>query len=87
MLNYRYCSLTLIFVITLTFHVIEYPVRTPPLERHSTCLPGWAEARKFNTDHVWEHLTVSSEFTSSVGVGYCVLSKLIATSINFDLMV
>jgi len=35
-------------VITLTFRVIEYPVRTPPLERHSTCLPGWAEARKLS---------------------------------------
>ena len=68
-------------MITLTLHVIEYPVRTPPLERRSASLSGWAEARKLNTDHVWEHLIGSSEFSTPMGVGYCVLSRLTATFI------
>ena len=72
--SYRFFSLTVIFVITLTLHVIEYPVMAPPLERRSTYLSGWAEARKFNTDHVWEDLTGSNEFNNAIGAGYCVLS-------------
>jgi len=62
------------FVITLTLHVIEYPVMAPPLDRHSTYLSGWAETRKVNTDHVWEDLTGSNEFNKAIGAGYCVLS-------------
>jgi len=40
LLSFRFCSLTVIFVITLTLCVIECTVRTLPVERHSTCLPG-----------------------------------------------
>ena len=54
-------------MITLTLHVIEYPVMAPPLERRSTYLSGWAEARKFNTDNVWKDLTGSNEFNNAIG--------------------
>ena len=59
----------------------------PPLERRSTYLSGWAEARKVNTDHVWEDVTGSNEFNNAIGVGYCLLSRSIVSYINFDLTV
>ena len=85
--NSRFCSLTVIFVITLTLHVIECPVMAPLLGKCSACLLGWGQASKFNTDHIWGHGTVSNGFNNSIGVGYCGLSRLIATYINFDLTV
>jgi len=85
--SYIFFSLTVIFVITLTLHVIECPVMAPPVERRFTYLSGWAEARKVNRDHVWEHLTGSNEFNNAIGAGYCVLSRSIVSYINFDLTV
>jgi len=66
---------------------MDYPVMAPPLERRSTYLSGWAEARKFNTDHVWENLTGNNEFNNVIGARYCVLSQSIFSYLNFDLTV
>ena len=44
MLGFRFCLLIVILVITLTLCVIECPVRTPTVERHANCLPGYTEA-------------------------------------------
>jgi len=85
--SYIFFSLTVIFVITLTLHVIECPVMAPPVERRFTYLSGWAEARKVNRDHVWEHLTGSNEFNNAIGAGYCVLSRSIVSYTNFDFTV
>ena len=73
--------------VALTVHVIECPVMAPPLEWRSTYLFGRAEARKINTDHVWEDLTGSNEFNNAIGAGYCVLSWSIVSYINFDMTV